>query len=64
MGTIRPIFHGKPGRYIPEAEDLIAHTVHDLLPPTFEGPRKPYWASLAWTVRYALLGRWGKLLSS
>jgi hypothetical protein len=35
------VFYGKPGRYAPEAEDLIVHTVHDLLPPAFDGPRKP-----------------------
>jgi hypothetical protein len=35
------VFHGKPGRYALEAEDLIVHTAHNLLPPAFAGPRKP-----------------------
>jgi hypothetical protein len=34
-------FYGKPARFAPETEDLIVHTVHELLPPAFDGPRKP-----------------------
>ncbi len=35
------VFYGRPARLAPEAEDLIIRTVHDLLPPAFDGPRKP-----------------------
>jgi hypothetical protein len=34
-------FYGRPARFAPEVEDRIIRTVHDLLPPAFEGPRKP-----------------------
>jgi hypothetical protein len=34
-------YYGKPTRFAPETEDLIVHTVHELLPPAFDGPRKP-----------------------
>ena len=35
------VFYGRPARLAPEAEDLIVRTVHQLLPPAFDGPRKP-----------------------
>jgi hypothetical protein len=35
------VFYGRPGRFAPETEDLIVRTVHDLLPASFDGPRKP-----------------------
>ncbi len=35
------VFYGRPARLAPEAEDLIIRTVHQLLPPAFDGPRKP-----------------------
>ena len=35
------VFYGRPGRFAPEVEDLIVRTVHELLPPAFDGPRKP-----------------------
>jgi hypothetical protein len=35
------VYYGRPGRLAPEAEDLIVHTVHELLPDSFAGPRKP-----------------------
>jgi hypothetical protein len=35
------VFYGWPGRLAPEAEDLIVETVHQLLPESFAGPRKP-----------------------
>jgi len=35
------VFYGRPGRFAPETEDLIVRTVHELLPPAFDGPRKP-----------------------
>lgn len=35
------VFYGWPARLAPEAEDLIIRTVHHLLPPGFDGPRKP-----------------------
>jgi len=35
------VFHGRPARLAPEAEDLVVRTVHRLLPPAFDGPRKP-----------------------
>jgi hypothetical protein len=35
------VYYGRPARLAPEAEDLIVHTVHDLLPDAFSGPRKP-----------------------
>ena len=35
------VFYGRPARFAPEAEDLIVRTVHELLPPAFDGPRKP-----------------------
>jgi hypothetical protein len=34
-------FYGRPARFAPETEDLIIRTVHELLPPAFDGPRKP-----------------------
>ncbi|HMF35199.1 MAG TPA: hypothetical protein VKF17_01105 [Isosphaeraceae bacterium] len=34
------VFYGRPARLAPEAEDLIVRTVHQLLPPAFDGPRK------------------------
>jgi neutral ceramidase len=34
-------YYGHPARLAPEAEDLIIKAVHDLLPPSFDGPRKP-----------------------
>ncbi len=34
------VFYGRPARLAAEAEDLIVHTVHQLLPPAFDGPRK------------------------
>ncbi|MFO0893185.1 MAG: neutral/alkaline non-lysosomal ceramidase N-terminal domain-containing protein [Isosphaeraceae bacterium] len=35
------VFYGRPARFAPEAEDRIIRAVHDLLPPAFDGPRKP-----------------------
>jgi hypothetical protein len=35
------VFYGRPARLAPEAEDLIVQTVHDLLPDSFDRPRKP-----------------------
>lgn len=35
------VFYGRPARFAPETEDLIVRTVHDLLPPALDGPRKP-----------------------
>jgi neutral ceramidase len=35
------VFYGRPARLATEAEDLIVRTVHQLLPPAFDGPRKP-----------------------
>jgi hypothetical protein len=35
------VFYGRPARFAPEAEDLILKAVHELLPPAFDGPRKP-----------------------
>lgn len=35
------IFYGQPARFAPETEDVIIKTVHDLLPASFDGPRKP-----------------------
>lgn len=35
------VFYGRPARLAPEAEDLIVRTVHELLPDSFAGPRKP-----------------------
>ena len=35
------VYYGHPARLAPEAEDLIVHTVHELLPDSFDGPRKP-----------------------
>ena len=35
------VFYGRPARLAPEAEDLIVRAVHQLLPPAFDGPRKP-----------------------
>ncbi len=34
------VFYGRPARLAPEAEDLIVETVHQLLPETFDSPRK------------------------
>ena len=33
------IYYGHPSRYVPEIEDRIVQTVHDLLPAPFDGPR-------------------------
>jgi neutral ceramidase len=33
------IYYGHPTRYSPEIEDLIIRSVHDLLPPPFDGPK-------------------------
>ena len=35
------VFYGRPARLRAEAEDLIVRTAHQLLPPAFDGPRKP-----------------------
>ncbi len=35
------IYYGHPARLAAQAEDLIIQGVHDLLPPSFDGPRKP-----------------------
>jgi len=35
------IYYGHPAPLAPAAEDLIIQAVHDLLPPPFDGPRKP-----------------------
>jgi hypothetical protein len=35
------IYYGHPARLAARAEDLIIRAVHDLLPPPFDGPRKP-----------------------
>jgi hypothetical protein len=34
-------YYGHPARLAPEAEDLIIQSVHELLPPPFDGPGKP-----------------------
>jgi neutral ceramidase len=34
------IYYGHPSRYAPEVEDRIIQSVHDLLPPPFDGPRR------------------------
>jgi hypothetical protein len=39
------VFYGRPARLAPEAEDLIIRTVHHLLPPGFDGPRRPWGGS-------------------
>ncbi|WP_422930996.1 neutral/alkaline non-lysosomal ceramidase N-terminal domain-containing protein [Singulisphaera sp. PoT] len=35
------VLYGQPAKLAPEAEDLLIRTVHDLLPPPFDEPRKP-----------------------
>ena len=34
------IYYGHASRFAPEVEDLIVRAVHDLLPASFDGPRK------------------------
>jgi hypothetical protein len=34
------IYYGHASRFAPEVEDLIVRAVHELLPPSFDGPRK------------------------
>ena len=33
------IYYGQPSRLAPATEDVIVHTVHELLPGAFDGPR-------------------------
>ena len=35
------VLYGQPARLAPAVEDLVVRTVHDLLPPPYEGPRAP-----------------------
>ena len=34
------IYYGHASRFVPEVEDLIVQAVHDILPASFDGPRK------------------------